>query len=422
MLQRVNSHYKPLFTQRPRYFILMGGRGAGRSTSASQYALARLGSTEYFRCAAMRLVLNDVRNSIFQDILDQIDLQELTKKVVVREAPKMSIALGKNRIDGIGFRKSSGDQKSKLKSLANYNTVIIEEADEVPEEDFMQLDDSLRTIKTDIVIVLLLNAPPKNHWIIKRWFNLEPALDPEGKPIEGFYRPVLKSSVAHNTIHIGTNYEENYQNLNETTIANFEGYKTTRPDHYWNMIKGLVSEGARGRIFKTWRTIPDKEFDELPYPSIYGLDFGFTNHPTALVEVKQHNQKVWLKELLYEPGLTNPKISKRLTDLGVSKTAPIYADSAEPKSIQEISGDGWNILPADKGPDSISAGLDMLLEKEVAYTESSTNIAKESQEYKWALDRNKEPTNTPIDAWNHAMDGVRYAVFTDARKGFIGFV
>ena len=169
MIQTVSKIYKPLFHEKPRYFILMGGRGAGRSTVASQFANAKLISPEYFRCAIMRFILSDVRNSIFREITDRAEESGILDKFSIRD---MNIQYGKNSINAVGFRKSSGDQKSKLKSLASYNCVIIEEADEIPEDDFMQLDDSLRTVKCDITIILLLNPPAKGHWILIRWFNL----------------------------------------------------------------------------------------------------------------------------------------------------------------------------------------------------------------------------------------------------------
>ena len=360
----------------------------------------------------MRFVLGDIRNSIFQDILDRVEEDEVTD-VTVKEH-QLTFECGQNKINGIGFKKSSSDQKSKLKSLAGYNAVIIEEADEVQEEDFQQLDDSLRTAKSDIIVILMLNAPPKDHWIIKRWFNL---VDTE---VEGFYRAEKKSE-ATDTIYISTTYKENIQNLNESTIRNYERYRETKPDHYWNMIRGYVSEGARGRIYKNWKPIPLAEFRALPYKSFYGLDFGFTNDPTALLEIKTHNDRVWFHELIYETGLTNPMIAKRFKTLGLTIEDEIYADSAEPKSIQELSDLGWYVLPAEKGPDSVRAGVNMLLEKEVSYTETSENLAKESREYKWALDKNKEPTNDPEDKNNHCMDAGRYGVFTKSREAYIGF-
>jgi phage terminase large subunit len=400
--QLVNERYGQLFTEKPRYIILMGGRAAGRSTVASQFALANLLAPSYFRCAIMRYILGDIRNSIYQDIIDRSEEQDVKDNLYIREN-LLTISYGKNKISGMGFKKSSSDQKAKLKSLANYNCIIIEEADEVSEEDFMQLDDSIRTLKSDITIILLLNPPSKQHWIIRRWFNL---LQSE---VEGYYMPELKSDQT-DTIFIHTTYRDNIINLNQTTIDNYERYKTNRPDHYYNMIKGLVSEGARGRIFKNWHIVTNDLFNALPYTSFYGLDFGFTNDPTALVEIKTHNEQVWIRELIYETGLTNQRIAQRLTTLGVLKNAAIYADSAEPKSIEEIRLEGWSIRPAPKGADSINAGVDLMLSKEIYYTEGSSNISIESQEYRWALDANKEPTNKPIDDFNHAMDASRYAL------------
>lgn len=411
-----NKIYKPLFVNndKVRYYICMGGRASGRSYAASQFAKLRLISDDYFRCAIMRFVLSDVRNSIFQEIYDRLEESGIKDDITIKQNT-LSFEYNNNKINGIGFRKSSSDQKSKLKSLANYNCVIIEEADEVAEEDFMQLDDSLRTMKSDIVVILLLNPPDKNHWIIKRWFNLLPSEE------EGFYRAELKDS-EKDACYIHGTYKDNIKNLNSKTIDNFLRYKENRPDHYYNMIEGLVSEGVRGRVFKNWETIPDDEFEELPYDSYFGLDFGFSSDPSALLEIKEHNDTIWLRELIYETGLTNKRIATRMESLGVPEHAEIYADSAEPKSIQEIREEGWNIQPSVKGRDSINAGIDMLLDKQVFYTEGSTNIALENQNYKWALDRNKEPTNKPIDNWNHLIDSCRYGVYTRSKKPFIGIV
>lgn len=163
MKQIVNQVYEPLFKSQKRYVILLGGRAAGRSTVASQYALAKLTAPEYYRCAIMRYVLGDIRNSIYREITDRAEENGVLDALDINEST-MSISYGNNSINAVGFRKSSTDQKAKLKSLANYNCVIIEEADEIPEEDFLQLDDSLRTLKGDIKIILLLNPPSKDHW------------------------------------------------------------------------------------------------------------------------------------------------------------------------------------------------------------------------------------------------------------------
>ena len=411
MEQKINKIYKPLFLDNKRYTILMGGRASGRSFTASQFILANLISPDYFRCAIMRFIKGDIRNSIFQEILDRIEEKEIGDSISIKN---LKFQYGKNSVIGLGFRKSSSDQKAKLKSLAGFNSIVIEEADEVSEEDFQMLDDSIRTINSDIRIILLLNPPDKNHWIIKRWFNLVDS------KIDGFYRVELKDSAKVNTNYIFGTYKSNIENLNKTTVENYELYKKTNPDHYYNMIKGLVSEGARGRIFKHWKPISQNDFEELPYPKIYGMDFGFSNDPTTLNEIKTHNNKVYINELIYKTGLTNQAIAREFERLEISKSDLIIADSSEPKSIEELVLLGWNVIGADKGADSIRAGIDYLLAREVFYTEQSVNVALETQNYKWAVDKNKLPTNKPIDSHNHAMDSIRYALVR--KQTFVGFI
>jgi phage terminase large subunit len=421
-MEKVNKLYQPLFIPPPgvRYIINMGGRGGGRSHAAAQKAKTVLTDpSKYLRGAMMRYIYGDIKNSIYQDIYDRIDEADMLDDIDLHGQP-LGFSYKKNRINGIGFKKSSGDQKSKLKSLAGYNFILIEEADEIAETDFMQLDDSIRTTKGDILIVLNLNPPEKDHWIIKRWFNL---IDTE---IEGFYEPVLKEEHKHNTIHIHATYYDNIVNIDPTTASNFEGYRESKPEYYWNTIRGYVSEGAVGRIYKNWKPTTYAEFKELPYPSIYGLDFGFSNDPAALVEIKMHNNKIWVHQLLYQTGLHNigagpDTLSKRFEDLDLSGQDLIYADSAEIKSIEELCGDGWYVEPAVKGPGSVNAGIDLLQGFEVYYTEESVDIARESREYKYRLDRNKVPTGKPEDGNDHALDAIRYAVFSHRQSTFVGF-
>lgn len=404
MKQIVNNIYQDIFLSDKRYFILMGGRSAGRSFVASQFANSKLIAPEYFRCAVMRYILSDVRTSIFQEIIDRFEEKNIDDdKLQIRD---LEITYEKNFIKGLGFRKSSYDNKSKLKSLANYNCVIIEEADEVSEEDFLQLDDSLRTIKSDIKIILLLNPPDKNHWIIKRWFNLVES------GIEGFYIPLLKDVSKEDTVYIHTTFEDNIKNINQKTIDNFNKYKETNPEHYYSMIRGYVSYGKKGRIFKNWQPISNKDYNELDIVPIYGMDFGFSNDPTALYEVKIHNQNIYVKELIYETGLLNKHISEKMKSFAIPSSRQIYADNQEPKSIQEIKQSGFNCLPAEKGQDSVRKGIDLLLTYNVYYTEDSKGLSNEIQNYVWSLDKNKEPTNEPIDKYNHAIDSIRYAVYT----------
>lgn len=397
MKQKVNQTFKPLFTESYRYAILMGGRGAGRSTAASQYANAKLVAPEYFRGAIMRYILGDIRNSIYREIIDRATENEILDKLSINDGA-MTISYGKNTINAVGFKKSSGDQKAKLKSLANYTTVIIEEADEISEEDFMQLDDSLRTLKSDIKIILLLNPPPKSHWIIRRWFDLEPS------EVKDFYIPILKRD-ATDTIVIRSSYLDNIVNISDASIRNYENYKTTKPDHYYNMIRGLVPEVVRGKIFSGWSIIP--QISKNARLVGYGLDFGYTNDPTSIVAIYYCDGGYELDEVCYQTGLSNSRIAD------IFNTVPdgtIVADSAEPKSIDDLKERGLLVIPAVKGQGSITHGISHIKDQKISVTSNSKNIIKEYENYSWVEDKEGNRENVPKDIYNHAMDAIRYGM------------
>lgn len=397
MNQKVNKYYASLFKKGAgiRYTILMGGRGAGRSTVASQYALARLKDPSYFRAAIMRYILGDIRNSIYKEIIDRIDENDARDTFGITDN-LMAISHGMNSINAVGFKKSSGDQTAKLKSLANYNCVIIEEADETTEADFMQLDDSLRTTKGDITIILLLNPPPKTHWIVQRWFDLE-------EQVPGFYMPKLKAGIT-DTLYIHTTYTQNITNISEATQKNYEGYQLTKPDHYYNMIRGLVPETVRGRIYNNWKILP-----EVPHEARYvasWLDFGFTNDPTSAGDIYEYNGGYIADEVIYQKGLLNHQIAAALKN----KPRLIIADSADPRTIAELQLHGLSLLPSDKGSDSIRSGITIVQGVAISLTARSIHTIKESENYAWEIDKNGNELNAPKPGWDHSMDGIRYAI------------
>lgn len=405
MIQRVNQIFRPLFEQQARYFILMGGRGAGRSTGGSQYANARLIAPDYFRCAIMRFILGDIRNSIYREIVDRAEENGIYDQLTVNDS-LMKLEFGKNSINAVGFKKSSGDQKSKLKSLASYNCVIIEEADEVAEEDFMQLDDSLRTVKGDIKIILLLNPPAKNHWIIKRWLTLLPSEQ------KSFYDYKLRDDVKDAILIKGT-YLDNIVNIAPQSVEQYERYKETKPNHYWNMIRGLVPETVQGKIYNNWKII-----DEIPHEARLerrGLDFGYTNDPSAIVAAYYYNGGYILDEELYQKGMSNRQIADTIHALKTPSLL-VKADSAEPKSIAEIKEYGINIHPVNKGRDSVQQGIQFVQDQQISVTKRSIHLIEEYENYAWKIDKDTgEPLNEPIDMWNHCLDSVRY-LFDDLRQ------
>lgn len=175
----------------------------------------------------------------------------------------------------------------------------------------------------------------------------------------------------------------------------------------WKVYARGMTGKIEGLVFRNWTLC-----DEIPKDAKFignGLDFGFTNDPTANVDVFMQNGELWIDELLYETGLTNQDISGRFLSLGLPKSRGIIADSAEPKSIEEIRRMGWQIEAAQKGPDSINISISSLKNYRLNITKRSTNLRKELMNYKWKVNRTTgNPMNEPVDYFNHAIDALRY--------------
>lgn len=176
----------------------------------------------------------------------------------------------------------------------------------------------------------------------------------------------------------------------------------------WKVYARGLTGKLSGVIFPNFNIV-----DELPSRDSwkihgYGLDFGFTNDPTALTHNVLAHGELWTDLVIYETGLTNPMIVTKAKEEGLTKADQIIADSAEPKSIKEIHNAGLWIVPTVKGKDSISVGIDILHRYKWNVTRRSVGLIEELQAYKWKNDRDGKRTNTPIDAFNHAIDATRY--------------
>lgn len=170
----------------------------------------------------------------------------------------------------------------------------------------------------------------------------------------------------------------------------------------WWKVYGLGELGMlEGVVFSNW-----KQIDTIPKEARLvgiGLDFGYTNDPTSCIEIYKHNEKRILNEIVYQTGMLNSDIANKLP-----KDVPVYADSAEPKSIADIQRYGITIKGVTKGRDSINYGIDVMQRENYLVTSNSTNLIKELRSYCWDTDKTGKRLNKPIDNYNHAIDAVRY--------------
>jgi phage terminase large subunit len=183
----------------------------------------------------------------------------------------------------------------------------------------------------------------------------------------------------------------------------------------WYKVYGLGEIGSlQGSIFEF------KQVDEIPKDAefiSYAIDWGFTNDPTALIEAYRYNGELYINELIYSTGLTNSDILAKFKDLNIPKQKSIVADSAEPKSIEDIYRGGYNgIKGANKGKDSVLNSIVTLKDFKLNVTKSSVNLIKELRTYVWERDKEGKNTNYPIDFNNHAIDALRYIALNKLKK------
>ena len=199
--------------------------------------------------------------------------------------------------------------------------------------------------------------------------------------------------------------------IKEIEAAKDKGATSTYWANWWK-VYGLGQVGSlQGTVYDNWTQV--ESMPDRPKWRLLGLDFGFTNDPTAAVEVSFFDGCIWVDEVLYETGLTSADISTRLGEL---KRVETIADSADPKTIEELRRRGHNIRACQKGADSIRAGIDLIQGYDLRVTKRSVNLVKELRGYTWDTDKAGTRLNKPIDRLNHALDALRYAVMTKLRR------
>ncbi len=279
-------------------------------------------------------------------------------------------------LNGNLFEFVSLDQPQKKRG-AKRTYLFINEANELNLEDWIQL-----SIRTEKQIFIDYNPSMEEHWI---------------------YDLVIPRK---DCTFIQSTYLDNIEFLPAEVVKEIELLKDV-DENYWR-VYGLGLPGQiRGMVFTNWDQV-----DEFPGDCkwvTYGMDFGFTNDPTALIKLGLSGGEIWLDELIYNRGLTNQDIAKWMGELGLRWVDEVIADN-QPKCIYEIKKEGFNVVATYKGKDSILAGLDIMQRYKIHITKRSGNLIREFKNYKWKEDQAGKATNEPIDKFNHGIDAVRYAL------------
>lgn len=385
---KIKNKYKSLGSD-SRYFVVTGGRGSGKSYSLNLFLLLltyEVGHVILFT----RYTLTSAHVSIIPEFIDKIDTANLRGDFHITKDEIINLKTG-SKILFKGIKTSSGTQTANLKSLAGVTTWVLDEAEELQDEEiFDKIDFSIRVKGMQNRVILILNPSTKEHFIYKRFF--------ESKGVEG-----ATNLVTNDVTYIHTTYLDNYENLSDSYLKRIEDIKENNPKKYKHVILGGWLDKAEGVVIENWTT---GEFNPDDLQTYFGQDYGFSNDPTTLVEVAidRKKKKIYAKELLYKKGLKTAQIAEINKKHCGRKL--IVGDSAEPRLISELQYSS-NVIPAKKGPGSITAGVMILQDYEIIVTPESVNLIKEFNNHVYA----DKGSKTYQDDWNHLIDALRYIVY-----------
>jgi phage terminase large subunit len=360
-----------------RFVISYGGAGSSKSYTQTQHEIVRCLERKE-KLLVIRKVASTLKDSVvslFNTILSDWGLSDLCTEHI--QPPYIEFENGSQ----ILFKGL--DDPEKIKSIAGITRIWIEEASELTKDDFNQLNLRLRG-SNNLQMILTFNPIDEDHWLKKHFFDTP--------------------TVRERTDIIKTTYLDN-NFIDDAYKDVLESYKDIDKLYYQIYALGEWGSLTEGRVFPIWQVV-----DVFPERSgyWYGLDFGFSNDPTAIVKTMHWNERIYLDEVCYQTGLTNGDIADLMRSEGYSGEI-VICDSAEPKSIEELRRLGINAIGADKGKGSIMAGIDYLKRQKILVSARSKNIQKENRFYQWMQDKNGKYLQQPKDFMNHQIDAIRYA-------------
>lgn len=356
-------------TDNYRYITQQGGTSSGKTYATLQLLfLYCLTHQDELLVSVVAETIPHLRRGAMRDFLNIVKDCDHYKKEYHNKS-ESTYKVGNNTIEFF-----SADDHAKLRG-ARRDILYINECNNVSYEAFQQLE-----VRTKKRVYLDFN-PTHSFWAHDKVLTLD------------------------NAILIKTTYKDN-EFLDDSIVKSIERRAITDPN--WWRVYGLGEVGMiEGQVFQNFEVV-----DEMPDSfkwKAYGMDFGFTNDPSTVIDVRLAHGEIWLDEKVFKTGLTNSDLMQEMDAVDVDRRTEIIADSAEPKSIEEIRRGGFRIRGATKGKDSILNGINLLQAYKINITKTSLNLIKEFRNYQWVQDKHTgEYINKPIDDYNHGIDAVRY--------------
>ena len=376
------SFYPTLRDYDHRFEVYYGGAGSGKSVFITQKILIKA-LVDMRKVLVMRKVGATLKDSVWQLTLDTLSkigalpYCKVNKSTFTIELPNGSVLLFKGM-----------DDSEKIKSITGITDIWAEEATEFTEEDIEQLNLRLRAKAAGLQMFFSFNPVSKANWVYRRWFK-------DGAVIG-----------ADTVIH-KTTYKDN-RFLPPEYIETIEKMAHTNPTYYRIYALGEFASLDK-LVFNNWKT--GRIEDTHDWNLLCGLDFGFTNDPTAFIVSFQKDNTLFISREYVKTGLLNDQIATVIKELGFAKST-IIGDSAEVKSIEELRRAGlYRIYPATKGQGSILQGIQKLQQYDIIVDPRCEHMITELQNYAWKKDKaSGEYINEPIDEFNHCIDALRYSL------------
>lgn len=375
-------YYPYLEDYSTRYLVMYGGAGSGKSYFVSQRWIYKALKSKR-KVLVIRKYGTTLKDSVFQllcDVLRQWKIFDYCKV----NLSTYTITLP----NGSQFLCRGLDDPEKIKSIADITDIWCEEATELSADEFSQLDLRMRSMAGNSEIVCSFNPVSKVNWVYKRWFGTEKVTD--------------------NTRILWTNYRHN-KFLPQSYVDALEAQSRTNPTYYKIYALGEFATLDK-LIYNNWK-VEDFDYSKISGDLCIGLDFGFVNDTSALVASIVTDDKLYIFKEWGDTGKTNPELADIIKSLGFSKSV-IIADSAEPKSIEELRRAGIRrIKESKKGADSIVHGIQQVQQYEMVVHPSCSEIIVELENYSWQKDKaSGEYVNKAQDSFNHYLDALRYSL------------
>ena len=387
----VGKGYKRFWNYTGRYRVVKGSRASKKSKTTALWIICNMMKFPDANTLVIRKTFRTLKDSCFAELKWAIHRFKVDAFWDVKESPlEMTYKPTGQKIYFRGL-----DDPLKVTSITVDIGCLcwmwIEEAYEITKEsDFDMLDESIRGSVPDGLfkqITLTFNPWNERHWMKHRFFD-----DPDDQ-----------------TLALTTNYKCN-EWLDASDLKVFEDMKKRNPRRY--KVAGLGDWGiVEGLVYENWKEQSFTLDDVRGLHTVCGLDFGYTNDPSAFFIgfLDLENKRLYVWDEMYETGLSNRKIYEIITGMGYGKET-ITADSAEPKSIDELRSLGLYVHGAKKGKDSINNGIQWIQDLEIIVHPRCVNFLTEISNYMWKSDRFGKKLNEPIDDFNHLMDAMRYAL------------